>query len=146
MQMNGNELRARIKRLGLTIKAAAPLLGLSVPGLHHQLRGEVSVRRQTEMLLECVEKQPPSPPPVRRRRDPPSAAALVFALFAGGLPAYAAEPFDWDRYHARQDACREQDRIAAACVQGVEFCDELALRWAQRACSAFGPLGRGERR
>ena len=67
----------------------------------------------------------------------------------------AAESFDWDRYDARQDACREKDRIAAQC--GIEgnpvfnsfvrrgvpegYCDELALRQAQRQCSAFGPLG-----
>jgi len=42
-------------------------------------------------------------------------------------PTYAARggdrPFDWDRYHARQNACRKADRIA----RGVEYCDELAL-------------------
>jgi hypothetical protein len=27
--------------------------------------------------------------------------------------ALAGEPFDWDRYHAREDACLEQDRIGA---------------------------------
>ena len=27
-----------------------------------------------------------------------------------GFPARAAEPFDWDRYHERQDACAEKDR------------------------------------
>jgi hypothetical protein len=48
----------------------------------------------------------------------------------------AAEAFDWDRYHDRQDACLEADRIAAACTQG--HCDDdLALRQAQRACSLF---------
>ena len=41
----------------------------------------------------------------------------------------------WDLHHDRQDACREVDRIAAACTRG--YCDELALRQAQRARSAF---------
>jgi len=50
-------------------------------------------------------------------------------------------PFDWDRYHPSQDARREADRIAQDCTRGVEWCDELALRQAKRACSAFGPLG-----
>jgi hypothetical protein len=49
--------------------------------------------------------------------------------------------FDWDRYHARQDACREADRIAADCTRGLEYCDDLTLQQAKRACSAFGPLG-----
>jgi hypothetical protein len=62
------------------------------------------------------------------------AAALIFMMIQ---PAHS-EPFDWDRYHARQDACTEQDRIAADCARG--YCDELALRQAQRACSAFRPL------
>src|SRR5262249_35830355 len=47
-------------------------------------------------------------------------------------------PFDGDRSHARQDACRETDRIAADCTKGVAWCDELSLRQAKRACSAFG--------
>jgi hypothetical protein len=63
------------------------------------------------------------------------AARIIFALaFAMAFPALAAEPFE-DRYHERQDACREADRIAAACARG--YCDELALRQARRACSAF---------
>ena len=58
------------------------------------------------------------------------------------IPAKGADrPFDWDRYHARQAACAEADRIAQDCTKGVAFCDELALRQARRACSAFGPLG-----
>jgi hypothetical protein len=66
-------------------------------------------------------------------------AIALTALFGalGYIPA-RGEPFDWDRYHERQDACLEKDRIAAACTQG--YCDELALRQATRACSAFGPL------
>jgi hypothetical protein len=79
--------------------------------------------------------------------------ALVLAAAAPSV--LAAESFDWDRYHERQDACREKDRIAAQCGverspvfnsfvrRGVpeEYCDELALRQAQRQCSAFGPQG-----
>jgi hypothetical protein len=59
---------------------------------------------------------------------------VVLALVAT-VPALAGEAFDWDRYHDRQDACREADRIAAACTRG--YCDELALRQARRACSPF---------
>jgi hypothetical protein len=63
---------------------------------------------------------------------------IVFCLFFWAMhlwPPAHGDPFDWDRYHARQDACLEQDRIAAACTQG--YCDELALRQARRACSPF---------
>jgi hypothetical protein len=63
--------------------------------------------------------------------------------------------FDWDRSHARQDACAEKDRIAAQCEversavfnsfvrrgSPERYCDVLALRQATRDCSAFGPLG-----
>jgi hypothetical protein len=62
---------------------------------------------------------------------------LIFALalIAVGHVSRAGEAFDWDRYHARQDACREAERFAAACSQG--YCDELALRQTRRMCSAF---------
>jgi hypothetical protein len=86
---------------------------------------------------------------------PPRAAPVSHASGTTADIVLAAEAFDWDRYDARQDACREKDRIAAQC--GVErnpvfnsfvrrgvpegYCDELALRQAQRQCSAFGPLG-----
>ena len=77
---------------------------------------------------------------------------IILALaLAAAVPAFGGErtvseatpAFDWDLYHERQDACREADRIAAARTQG--HCDELALRQAQRACPAFGPLGGGSR-
>jgi hypothetical protein len=81
------------------------------------------------------------------------ALSLALALTAA-VPALAGErtvsgvapAFDWDLYHARQDACAEKDRIAADCAEEAPlgYCDELALRQATRACSAFGPLGRGE--
>ena len=58
--MTGKELRQRIERLGLSYVAAATKLGLSVPGLHHQLRDEVAVSRQTELLLDCLEQHAPS--------------------------------------------------------------------------------------
>ena len=117
--MDGIELRARIKRLGLTFRAAAPLLGLSVPGLHHQLRGEASVSRQTEMLLEQLEREQAHQPRPPRPRKPPIAAVLALALFGAGFFAYAGErtvseatpAFDWDLYHDRQDACRESEKV-----------------------------------
>jgi hypothetical protein len=48
----------------------------------------------------------------------PALAALALAT----SPASADQPYDWDRYHARQDACREADRIAARRTPG--YCDE----------------------
>ena len=65
---------------------------------------------------------------------------LALALVMSG-PALAGERqgFDWDRYHARQDACLEKDRIAAAYARG--YCDDLALRQATRDYSPWGPLG-----
>ena len=86
---------------------------------------------------------------------------LALALVAV-VPALASENrssstigFDWDRYHARQDACAEKDRIASQCEiersavfnsfvrrgSPEGYCDELALRQATRDCSAFGPQG-----
>jgi hypothetical protein len=67
------------------------------------------------------------PEPVREQ--------LVPALAGERTVSEATPPFDWELYNDRQDACREADRIAAACTQG--HCDELALRTAQRACSPF---------
>jgi hypothetical protein len=54
--MTGNELRERIDRLGLRYTEAARQLGLSTMGLHHQMRGERAVSRQTELLLEQLER------------------------------------------------------------------------------------------
>jgi hypothetical protein len=54
--MDGAELRRRIDNLGVTYTAAARLLGLTLGGLNHQLRGERPVSRQTELLLERLEQ------------------------------------------------------------------------------------------
>jgi hypothetical protein len=68
---------------------------------------------------------------------------IVFGRFFAAMhlwpPAYG-EPFDWDRYHARQDACLEKDRIIAACVQG--YCDELALAASSARLLAVRPITR----
>jgi hypothetical protein len=53
--MHGSELRRRLKRLGLKYTEAAPSLGLSIDGLHHQMRGYRPVSRRTELLLEQLE-------------------------------------------------------------------------------------------
>jgi hypothetical protein len=63
------------------------------------------------------------------------ALLLTLTLIISVSPALAGEPFNWDRYHDRRDACTEADRIAAACTRG--YCDELALRQAKRACSPY---------
>jgi hypothetical protein len=54
--MTGAELRRRIDRLKLSYAAAAPKLGLSLPGLNHQMRGERAVSRQTALLLWGLER------------------------------------------------------------------------------------------
>jgi hypothetical protein len=55
--MTGEELRERIQRLGLSYRAAAPRLGLSLSGLHHNLRNERPIGRQTEIILEVLERE-----------------------------------------------------------------------------------------
>jgi hypothetical protein len=54
--VTGDELRRRLRRLGRPYTRLAPLLGLSVAGLHKQMRGEHAVSRQTELLLEQIER------------------------------------------------------------------------------------------
>jgi hypothetical protein len=82
-------------------------------------------------------------------RLPTRHATIVIALALAAAAAHADEqrPFTWDRYRARQDACREANRIAAACAgaDGIKYCDELSLREAKRACSTPGPLGERSR-
>jgi transcriptional regulator with XRE-family HTH domain len=67
VSMTGNELRQRITRLGLTYAKAAELLGLSLSGLNHQMRDYRRVTRQTEMLLEQLERGCRAPPAHPRR-------------------------------------------------------------------------------
>jgi hypothetical protein len=52
----GDELRRRLRRLGRPYTKLAPLLGLSIDGLHKQMRGVTAVSRQTELLLEQLER------------------------------------------------------------------------------------------
>jgi hypothetical protein len=47
----------------------------------------------------------------------------------------AGNQFEWNRYHDRQAACAEAERLARQCERGGDYCDELALRQAQRDCS-----------
>ena len=62
MPLSAAELRARIKRLGVSQTEAAERLGLSVNGLYKQLHGERKVSRQTEIILDLIEE-------VQRLRD-----------------------------------------------------------------------------
>jgi hypothetical protein len=55
--MTGDELRRRIDRLGLTYTDAARQLGLSLPGLNHQMRGVRPVGQQTEIILDMLERE-----------------------------------------------------------------------------------------
>jgi hypothetical protein len=71
-------------------------------------------------------------------------ATLLFAALHY-IPPADGETFDWDRYHARQDACRELGDPQRACATGgLGTCDRAVIDRLQRQCSAFGPLGRGE--
>ena len=54
--MSGAELRARIKRLGLTYAVVADQLGLSLDGLNKQMRGDRRVSRQTEIILDLLDE------------------------------------------------------------------------------------------
>jgi transcriptional regulator with XRE-family HTH domain len=78
MPLSAAELRARIKRLGISQTEAAERLGLSANGLYKQLHGERKVSRQTEIILDLIEEvqrlrhnQRQDEPPLdrRQRRD-----------------------------------------------------------------------------
>jgi hypothetical protein len=56
--MTGAELRERLDRLGRPYTRLAALLGLSIDGLHKQMRGDRAVSRQTEIILEQLEAPP----------------------------------------------------------------------------------------
>ena len=62
--MNGAELRRRLIALGRPYTELAPLLGLSASGLHKQMNGQNAVSRQTEMLLDQLERCWVRPPAV----------------------------------------------------------------------------------
>jgi hypothetical protein len=59
--MDGADLRRRLNQLGRPYTELAPLLGLSVSGLHKQMNGATAVSRQTEMLLERLEADRTAP-------------------------------------------------------------------------------------
>jgi hypothetical protein len=61
------EFRKRIDRLKMPRDEIAAQLGLSVPGLNHQLYGLRAVSRQTELLLEHLEREQTS----QKRRPVP---------------------------------------------------------------------------
>ena len=70
--ISGEQLRARIKRLGLTYVEAAPRFGLTLDGLHKQMNGLRPVSRQTEIILELrelLQKAAEAELPGRRRRQ-----------------------------------------------------------------------------
>jgi hypothetical protein len=70
--LSGDEVRTRIKRLGLTYARAADQLGLTLDGLNKQMRGDRPVSRQTEIILDQIEE-------LRRlRRTQPQGGELPF--------------------------------------------------------------------
>jgi hypothetical protein len=54
--VSGAELRARIDRLGFPYARVAGWLGLSVDGLHKQMRGDRKVTPQTVLVLIEIEQ------------------------------------------------------------------------------------------
>jgi hypothetical protein len=54
--MDGIELRRRVDRFGQPYIKLAPRLGLSIYGLRKQMNGQRPVTRQTEIILETLEK------------------------------------------------------------------------------------------
>jgi hypothetical protein len=72
--ISGEELRARIDRLGLTYVEAARRLGLTEDGLYKQMRGNRRVGRQTEIILGFLEQQP-------KRQRPPRGKGLAQYLY-----------------------------------------------------------------
>ena len=57
MPMDKVEFHKRIDQLKMPRHKVAARLGLSVPGLNHQLYGQRPVSRQTELLLSYVERE-----------------------------------------------------------------------------------------
>ena len=58
-----------------------------------------------------------------------SRAVPVVTLLVSASGASAGQAFDWDRYHERQDACREFDAAQqrACATGGLGACDQAAL-------------------
>ncbi len=71
MEMTGDELRARIDQLGLLYTEAAEQLGLSLAGLHHQMRDMRRVSHQTEIILSYLEREK------RRRQVRPNSKQVI---------------------------------------------------------------------
>jgi transcriptional regulator with XRE-family HTH domain len=57
LDISGDQLRERIKALGLTYAAAAERLGLTRDGLNKQMRGDRPVSHQTVIILCTLERQ-----------------------------------------------------------------------------------------
>jgi hypothetical protein len=55
--MDGSELRSRLDKLNRSYTELAPLVGLSLSGLHKQMNGQNPVSRQTEIILMMLESQ-----------------------------------------------------------------------------------------
>jgi hypothetical protein len=68
--MDGSELRRRLGLLRRPYTQLAPLLGLSVSGLHKQMNGVTAVSRQTEIVLELLERGCRAPPKRNHLHEP----------------------------------------------------------------------------
>jgi len=75
--ISGDQLRARVKRLGITQTEAAYHLGLSLPGLVKQMRGERKVSRQTEIILDLMDEVQRLKSQLRQEELPPERARRV---------------------------------------------------------------------
>src|SRR5215471_10381181 len=50
---------------------------------------------------------------------------LMKQLMVAGF-MLAGNQLEWNRYHDRQAACADAERLARQCERGVDYCDELA--------------------
>jgi hypothetical protein len=136
--MTGNELRDRLDRLAMSYRQAAAKLGLSVSGLHHQLRGQRPVTRQTELLLEVLEERdraslfPRYPSTPTRRRVPPAARAPLSD--DRDLTAVDLHSFDLD--YAMRDLERFAKLHRGLSPSIDKFARELRLKLEQERAGA----------
>lgn len=114
----------------------------------HPRRGVQSLVRQSveRVWASCRQRLARRPASARTVAPINRLAAVFSGLLVAAVPgagrADGSPSFNWNVYHAQNDACLERDRIAALCIRhGV--CDRLALQRAQRACSSISADSQG---
>ena len=173
--MSRQKTAALAKRLGVTLDDQRPRHARRVtiylpagmvfdknPGLdvpHHECELDENIWPGVIDDLEAIEtrmrewsgkRSPPMGKIVSERSVSENRLArIVQALLAAFLLRHPARAhgFDWNTYHARQDACQEADRLRRECARGLDYCDQDVLQAAQRACSVYtSPWSQEDRR